>query len=58
LEIRRLGGPTAPATFRRAADAVIARTDLDAMDRARLVEILLGAQDAAKLVANRAGVCP
>jgi hypothetical protein len=50
LELRRLGGQAAQAQLRRAADAMMAHTELSPMDRARLVEILLGAQDAVALL--------
>lgn len=49
-ESRRLGaGPGHDAQLHTAADAVTARADMAPMDRARLIEILLGPQAAAKL---------
>jgi hypothetical protein len=50
VEIRRLGGGAAQdKMLRDAAAAVAARPDLDAMDRLRLLELLLGSQAALQM---------
>jgi len=56
LELRRLGGQTGQLHLRAAADEIRARADLEPMERARLIEILLGAQEAMAFLAAQDGV--
>lgn len=53
LDLKRLGGQAGTAQLRSASQAVLAAPGLTAMDRARLMEILAGAQEAAKLLGRR-----